>query len=170
MYPQVKDHNTFNVESFDSYVKRWPKSLNNIPKLVVKTWIYRHWSQFQLWIPLHPEKWNYELVSMPNEEVLKIDHINDWPKQFRSWGKDLIHGNHRKTTRLGRYMLEHGTTPEPIIIGKNFGGIQHPSEHKHMKEPLQLIEGHMRTSYLIGMIQAQHENLREHHDVWVATP
>ena len=136
MYPEVINYGSTDSESFNDYYQRWPKALKNIPKQVVESWIHRHWAQFQDWIPLKPETWSYELCELTNTEVLEISHVNDWPLQLEVWGRDLFRGSHRKTTWLGKYMLEHGTTPVPIIVGKNFGEQSHPVEFgdEKMKE------------------------------------
>ncbi len=171
MFPLVKNYDSLSPELFENYYQKWPQALNHIPKEVVETWIYRHWSDFKDWLPLQPESWGYELCEFTNEQIMEIGHVNNWPLQFRSWGRELLQGQHRKTTWLGKYMLEQGTTPTSIIVGKNFGFFSHPIEcgDQQMKEPYQLIEGHMRLSYLMGMISEGHSNLTEKHKVWVAT-
>ncbi|OBU24700.1 hypothetical protein [Photobacterium aquimaris] len=171
MFPIIQNYDSQSVESFEDYYQKWPQTLNHIPKEVVETWIYRHWSGFQDWLPLQPECWAYELCEFTNEQIMEIGHVDDWPLQLRSWGRELLQGQYRKTTWLGKYMLEKGTTPTPIIIGQNFGSLAHPVEYddENMKEPYQLIEGHMRLSYLMGMIMGHHCNLSKKHKVWVAT-
>jgi hypothetical protein len=171
MYPAVKNYDSLSPELFEEYFKKWPEELNHIPKEVIESWIYRHWSDFQDWIPLQPEKWKYELCEFNNDQILEIDHVGNWLPQLKSWGRELLKGNHRKTTWLGQYMLEYGSTPTPIIIGKNFSEIYHPIEfgEQKMKVPYQLIEGHLRLSYLNGMISEGYSTLMKKHKVWVVT-
>lgn len=68
-------------------------------------------------------------------------------------------------------MLTNGTSPAPILVFENGGHIKHPRgiQGEKMVEPLQLIEGHMRTAYLRGMIHFDYDKLTSHHDVWVAS-
>ncbi|WP_407832171.1 hypothetical protein [Vibrio rotiferianus] len=172
MFPSVSNYDSLSPESFEDYYHRFPRELSHIPKEVVETWIYRHWDDFQGWRELQPETWHFELHEFSCEEILKIGHVGDWSKQLHHWGRELINGERRRNTWLGRYMLESGTTPTSIIVGFNFGQHVHPIEFgdQKMKLPYQLIEGHMRLAYLFGMIKEGHSNLKEEHKVWVATP
>jgi hypothetical protein len=168
--PAPRDWGTFDVEPFDQYRVRWPKKYNNVPDVVIETWIHRHWREFQAWLPLRPLDWNYEPREFTSEEVLSVDHVGDWMQTLTYWGDDLLDGPMRKTTWLGKFMLESGTTPSPIIIAQGAGCWQHPREHgRHMKEPLQLIEGHMRLAYLRALILRQHPSLRPLHQFVLAT-
>lgn len=168
--PAPRDWGTFNVEPFDEYLSRWPKKYINVPIEVVETWIHRHWREFQAWLPLHPLEWKYEIKELTSEEVTTIGHVGDWMKTLMYWGDDLIDGATRKKTWLGRFMLENGTTPSPMIIARNAGAWLHPREHgQRMNEPLQLIEGHMRLAYLQGLIRRPQSVLQPLHRVVVAT-
>jgi hypothetical protein len=168
--PEPDGVGTFDAESFSSYFKRWPIRYAQVPSLVVETWVHRHWRDFQCWLPLHPLDWAYELRQMTFLEVLTIGHVNDWPKTLQYWGDDLIQGRKRRETWLGRTMLSMGTTPTPMIVAANAGLYRHPRERNHpFVEPFQLVEGHMRLAYLQGMIRHKHPQLRELHDVFVAT-
>ncbi len=169
MYPEVINYGEFSQESFANYYKRWPTSLNNIPKCIVEHWIYRHREDFQQWIQLRPHEWKYELKEFSNEEILTISHIYDWIKNLHDEGKEYVSHSKRSETWLAQYMLENGTTPVPIIVGNFFGNIKHPKAHNscNMKEPYQLLEGHSRLGCLFGMIDSRHPNLKTKHKVWV---
>jgi hypothetical protein len=57
-----------------------------------------------------------------------------------------------------------------MIIAQEAGGWLHPREHgRHMQEPLQLIEGHMRLAYLQSLIRRSHSSVRPVHQVVLAT-
>ena len=159
------------IEPLSNYLSSWPAEYSNVPEVVIKTWIYRHWSQFQEWLPLNPLEWQYEPVMFTNDEVMTIRYPADkFAKDLESWGSNLISGQYRKSTRLGKYMLESGTTPVPIIVAKNAGNWVHPREHGLlMCEPLQIIEGHMRMAYLQGMIRFNHTSLKANHEVIMVT-
>lgn len=159
---------TIAAEPFQAYLGRWPTCYTNVPEPVIESWIYRHWYQFQQWLPLHPLMWAYELTTMTNEEIMAISHVKDWPKVLKYWGDDLLDGPSRKNSWLGRYMLENGTTPAPIIVARDAAAWTHPRERVKMIAPNQLVEGHMRLAYLQAMIRRQHENLRDSHAVVVA--
>lgn len=161
-------YDTFEVEPFAEYRVSLPSVFNRVPDLVIETWIYRHWSDFRSWLKLNPLNWRYSLTSLSSEEILKISHVNDWPDTLRYWGDDLLDGNSRKTTWLGRYMLKHGTTPTPMIVAVGAGAIEHPRELGYtMKEPYQIIEGHMRLAYLQGLIRRHHPTIMEAHAVYL---
>ena len=168
--PAPRNWGTFTLEPFGEYRARWPKKYNNVPDEVIETWIYRHWREFQIWLPLRPLDWNYEFKELSSEDVMNIGHVGDWMKTLRYWGDDLIDGSLRKKTWLGKFMLENGTTPSPIIVAKNAGGWIHPLEHaRKMNEPLQLIEGHMRLAYLQALIGRSHSTTKSVHRVALAT-
>lgn len=158
------------VEPLSSYLSSWPAEYSNVPAIVIETWIYRHWSEFQEWLPLNPLEWQYEPATLSNDEIMTVRHPGQFAKTLEFWGSDLISGQNRKSTRLGKYMLESGTTPVPIIVAKNAGGWAHPRKQELlMCEPLQIIEGHMRMAYLQGMIRFNHTSLKASHEVIVVT-
>jgi hypothetical protein len=167
--PAPHQHGTFRQESFSDYIRRWPPHYSHVLEAVIESWIYRHWNDFQAWLPLKPMSWEYAVTSMSNEQILRIGHIDDWPQTLEYWGDDLFDGKFRSNTWLGRYMLESGTTPTPMIVALNAGSYFHPREHKNMCTPYQLIEGHMRLAYLKAMIRREHRNLQTTHMVVVAT-
>jgi len=114
--------------------------------------------------------WNYRQGLIDNDAVMQVGHVRDWMSTLDYWGNDLIDGPSRRETWLGRYMLETGTTPTPIIVATNAGGRKHPREHDaQMVSPMQLIEGHMRLAYLRALIRHQHPNVKQHHEVIFAT-
>ena len=170
-YPPVKNYGDTDAESFEAYYSRWPSTMAAIPKGIVEDWIYRHWTDFEHhWANLRPHLWRYQKVKLSNDEILLIDHVSTWIEELDAEGVEYVSGAHRSTTRLARYMLEHGTSPVPILIAKDSGHMLHPhSASETMKEPLQLIEGHRRLACLRGMIHAKHPMLASHHEVWLAT-
>jgi hypothetical protein len=158
------------VEPFETYFERWPIEYGHVPSGVVETWVYRHWRDFQRWLPLQPLHWAYELEQMTSTDILTIGHVGSWPETLKYWGDDLFEGKSRRATWLGRTMLDIGTTPAPIIVARNAGRYSHPREaNAPFVEPYQLIEGHMRLAYLKGMIRHGHPQLRSYHEVFVAT-
>lgn len=172
MHPIPAPHGwgTNHVESFVDYRQRWPKRYEHIPDCVIETWIHRHWGQFKEWLPLCPLDWTYELHEMSSREILTIGHVANWMSILTGWGNDLLDRDSRKATWLGRFMLEQGTTPAPIIVAQNAGHWPHPRvPDEKMHEPLQLIEGHMRLAYLRALIQRRHSTVKATHSVIIAT-
>jgi hypothetical protein len=169
--PAPRKWGSFDVEPFSSYRLRWPAKYSRVPDTVVENWVHRHWRDFQRWLPLNPLDWEYEIRAMTKEEIMSIRHVGDWMSTLDGWGDDLLDGRIRKTTWLGRYLLENGTTPAPIIVATSAGSVPHPREHGHplMSEPYQLVEGHLRLAYLRGMIRRRYGTLQSWHQVVVAT-
>lgn len=144
-------------EAFETYYKRFPQELSNVPRCVVENWIYRHWQCFQEdWFWLDLSKCSFKKVTYNNDEISNIDHVGDWLNTLDFWGDELFKDKTRQeNTYLGKFMLETGTTPAPIIVAKNAHNIKDPRGSKmNMKVPFQLIEGHMRLAYLRGMIKS----------------
>lgn len=169
--PEVRGYGELNKESFESYYARWPAEFSSVPKCVVENWIYRHWANFQAWLPLRPLEWKYELTEYSNEQIMTIDHFGDWLDTLDYWGSELFRDKMRRDTWLAQYMLRGGTTPVPIMVAVNAGQVCHPRgcETDLMKEPYQLIEGHMRLAYLRGMIRRGYGALKPTHSVWAIT-
>ena len=97
MYPAVKNYDSLSPELFEEYFKKWPEKLNHIPKEVIESWIYRHWSDFQDWIPLQPEKWKYELCEFNNDQILEIDHVEENKEDTHKIKKTPIVKDNNKT-------------------------------------------------------------------------
>lgn len=168
--PEPSNWGEPDVEPFEMYFERWPIEYAHVPSSVVETWIYRHWRDFQCWLPLQPLDWSYELKQLNSSDILTIGHVRRWPETLKFWGDDLFEGKSRRATWLGRTMLATGTTPAPMIVAHDAGRYGHPREaNVPFVEPYQLIEGHMRLAYLQGMIRHGHPQVQPHHDVVVAT-
>ena len=169
--PEPKNWGDWSVEPFSEYRLRWPAQYDHIPNQVIETWIYRHWREFQAWLPLKPLEWDYHRTELENDEILLIGHVGDWGKTLEYWGNDLLDGAFRKDTWLGANMLQHGTTPVPMIIAKNASYWGHPREagSPRMCAPFQIVEGHMRLAYLQAMIRRNHHAVKLKHEVFVAT-
>lgn len=171
IYPPVINYGEAEMESFESYYARWPKSLASIPEKVVQDWIYRHWPLFnQYWSALRPHTWSYTLAQLSSDEIVTIDHVSTWMQELDAEGIEYQDGGLRSETPLAEYMHSNGTFPMPIIVAQNAGHVAHPrGGGELMKTPLQLIEGHSRLACIRNMIQSEHPNLQSHHDVWLVT-
>lgn len=123
--PAPYKRGSFDVESFTEYRRRWPKQYDCVPDLVIETWIYRHWRNFQARLSLRPLEWDYELGFLDDEKVMTLAHVGDWMETLPYWGVDLLDRKTRKGTWLGRYILEQGTTSTPTIVAANAGAWSH---------------------------------------------
>lgn len=156
------------VESFASYYSRWPDEYKNVPADVVEHWIYRHWGDVQCWEDLRPLEWEYLPTIFTNSDVMKISHVDDWPETLKYWGDDLIEKNMRRETWLGKFMLQHGTTPCRMLVCENGGDVEHPRERGwKMTTPYQIVEGHMRLAYLQALIRYGVESSRGSHELYL---
>lgn len=170
--PEVRGYGDFNVEPFEEYIKRWPRELESFPRDLIETWVHRHWLEFgDHWMVNGALKWSYELRTFSNDDVLRILTFENMLKTMDYWGDELFRNRLRRETWLAKFMLEHGTTPSPILVFEGGANRIHPRglPGEKMLEPFQLIEGHMRTAYLRGMIRHSHPMLKSAHQVWVAS-
>lgn len=167
--PEPYQRGDVDQESFADYRSRWPPGLAHIPDAVIESWIYRHWSEFQLWLPLRPFEWAYTTVEMSSDEVLRIDDAQGGQQAFDSWGDDLLRLPNPRKHWLGNYMLSQGTTPIPMIVARDAVKWMHPRGHGvRMAEPLQIVEGHLRLAYMRALIHRSHPALQPTHQVIVA--
>lgn len=168
-YPEVSEDSYGNRESFSQFLAKFPSDLS-IPKDVLEEWIYRHNEDFKsTWEGYYPHTWLYDLKHFNNAQILSIGHAVSMDDLLDR--SENYYRNHKNVTDwAGRYILQYGTFPSPIIVAKNCGHIAYPySGGKMMHEPFQLIEGHRRLSCLISMIKSGNNITQKQHAVWVAT-
>jgi len=168
--PSVKGYGEYEIEPYEEYRKRWPDGFDRFPEDLIEHWVHRHWREFSnYWLPAGALEWDYEIRVFSNRNILEICHYGDWLDTLDYWGEELFKNRIRRETWLAKYMLEHGTTPVPVVVFEKGGAVDHPrSPADKFCEPFQLIEGHMRTAYLRGMIHKKYGGLLPEHDVWVA--
>jgi|TARA_R110000822_G_C15335419_1_gene495146 hypothetical protein len=170
--PEVIGHGSPMVEQFGEYRRRWPPELNAFPECLIESWVYRHWAQFRIeWMPQGALNWHYEKKSFSNDQIMQIAHFESDLRTMDYWGDQLFVNRARRGRWLAKHMLEHGTTPVPILVLRAGANVRHPRafEGERILEPYQIVEGHMRLSYLRGMIRHKYSALKENHDVWFAT-
>lgn len=68
---------------------------------------------------------------------------------------------------LANYMLERGTWNTPIILLSNECGQHKSSNGEKLRQPLHLLEGHRRLSFLTGLRQIG--RALQHHPVWLVS-
>lgn len=156
-------------ESFETYLKKWPKNLSNIPSSIIEQWCYRHNEVFvKSWQSYSPEKWSFRLETFSNKEILKIEHLDGELENWEATGINLLK-KHHASNWLCNYMLTNGTFPEPIIVAMDGGKLKHPKSlpGEFMKEPYQLIEGHRRLGILRAMLHNEELKVMELHKVWL---
>ena len=166
--PAVHGYGTVHQECCSAYLRRWPDALKNFPSCVVENWVHRHWQQFKSnWASRSPQEFTFRLERYTNNEIMCVGHVRDWLTTADHWGEELFTRQFRRESWLGAYMLKEGTTPVPIIVSDNSAGFEHPEGG--VMAPFQLIEGHLRLSYLRGMIHRDHAALRREHLIWVVS-
>ena len=170
--PEVIGYGDYSVEPFSEYLARWPAELNSFPPCLIENWVHRHWPQFRdEWMPQDALNWKYMSFSLSNSEIMQIAHFVSDLRIMDHWGDQLFKDKIRKETWLAKFMLEHGTTPAPILVLEANARVRHPKalEGESILKPFQIIEGHMRLSYIRGMIRHHHPTLKAQHEVWYAT-
>lgn len=164
--PEVKGYGDLEVEPFEEYYARWPAILSNFPTCVIQNWVHRHWQDFHdLWLDRGIEHFIFQQNVFTSPQIMQIGHVGNWLDTMDYWGDELFRNRQRQDTWLAKYMLTHGTSPAPIIVAKDTHDQEHP--RGGAMHPLQLIEGHMRLSYLRGMIRHNHPALQGRHSVWL---
>lgn len=139
--------------------------LPHFPPCVLEQWLHRH-SVHAEWKWLGLKGLVFERACWSSEriysEVKFTDHdrSGEWSQQFRTEPG-------LRDSFLGRFMLEHGTWPAPIIVLKNDFQLRMPNGLK-LSEPFNLLEGNRR----LNCFRAMHEDglpvLLCDHVVWVA--
>lgn len=171
--PSVKGYGNFDVEPFEAYLSRWPReTYPYFPVCLIENWVYRHWQDFSAyWIAAGALEWSYKQLPFTNEEVATICTFKKMMETMKFWGDELFRDRLRQKSWLADYMLREGTTPVPILVFESGANFPHPfgNNGETMCTPYQLIEGHMRTSYLWGMHRESHVALKSKHQVWVAS-
>ena len=155
-------------ETEQAFIERMRSSLlPNLPTNVLSQWLYRH-REHALYSSLgyenllfeeHPEEWYTEDV--PLETCGAFEAI----QSYAAW-----YDQHVETMNyewLCKYMTEHGTWPEPIIMLDNRDGIRLEAEAgSEAGRPYHLLEGHRRLGFFLAL--KRRHALAATHKVWVA--
>ena len=170
--PKRNDPNDFKIESFESYLVRWPDELSHIPEDIIRSWAYEHNDQV---IEFCEETydlstWTFDRVKFSNDEILEIKHFDSEMKHYEHIGSEFLAGR-MVGYGTAEFMLENGTFPVAILVAHNAGEFMHHKsfENEYMIEPYHLIEGNRRLAFLRAMIEKDHELLQKSHDVWLLT-
>lgn len=170
-----------NEVSFSDFCKVIPKELSNFPEDVLKQWVYEHGKGDgdvidALNLIPNLAEWRFELVDMTNADIKRIRHYPYDERLLLPKGEWWLKSGRHSAPAFFDYMLEHGTTPVPIIIAQNASGHNHPiiayryPEHGgSMLDPLHLLEGNRRFALLRAMINNDVASLQDKHLVWVVT-
>jgi hypothetical protein len=163
---RVRGFGGFDHESFEDFLGRWPSQLANFPEDVIREWVWRHSDDFyRLWSDRGIERFAFERRAYDAEAVLGIGRHESWD-DLAERGLDPNHPAPLDFW-LGRYMIEHGTFPTPIIVAVNSDGLVHPRNLP--MRPNHIIEGHRRLGMLRGLIGLGYQGLRPTHAVWELT-
>lgn len=161
-------------ESFEAYRHRWPTELDHFPDCVIRQWPYEVDEVAQALGEIEDlSEWTFERVHFSNDQIMTIRHyLYDEKLMFGKAEKWFGPGRHHAPAFLD-FMKERGTYPVPIIVAVDAEDRVHPylayhrGETELMCAPYHLIEGNRRWALLRQMIQAQHPNLLEQHQVWL---
>lgn len=168
--PKHNDPSDFEIESFESYVDRWPAELDHVPLDVIKSWAYDHNEQvLEFTDELYDlTKWSFELIEFSNDKILEIMNFGSEMKHYDHIGNKFF-ANRMHGYDTAEFMQENGTFPVPIIVAHNAGKFLHHKsfDNEFMLEPYHLLEGNRRLAFLRAMIQRKHEKLQEIHKVWL---
>lgn len=158
-----------------------PEELSNFPEDVLRQWVYEHGKGDgdvvdALNLIPNLSKWFFQLVEMPNADINSIKHYPYDEKRLLDKGEWWLKTGRHNAPAFCDYMLEHGTTPVPLIVAQNASDHNHPIiEYRYperegpMLEPFHLLEGNRRFALLRAMINNGTASLKDQHLVWIVT-
>ncbi|WCE32072.1 hypothetical protein [Vibrio sp. SCSIO 43137] len=167
--------------SFEEFCELMPEELRNFPEDVLKQWVYEHGKGDgdvidALNLIPNLSQWDFQLVDLSNGEIEIIKHYPYDEKRLLEKGEWWLRSGRNNAPAFCDFMLEHGTTPVPIIVAQNASDQNHPilefryPEHEGpMLEPFHLLEGNRRFAFLRAMINSAETTLKDKHAVWVVT-
>lgn len=158
----------FNSESLPDYLSRVRPLVPRYPDCVLEQWLHRHWTCVR-------SQWAW--LGLPGlqfrEETWPVERINTLPysnkKNIDGWTEQFKTDPRFQSSYLGKYMLENGTWPAPIIVILNELGLKMPNGFP-LSSPYDLLEGHHRLAYLRAMHESGVASLQGTHDIWIAEP
>lgn len=167
--------------SFSDFCHKVPEELSNFPEDVLRQWVYEHGKgdgdviDALNRIP-NLSKWTFDLVDISNADIESIKHYPYDEKRLLGKGEWWLKSGRHNAPEFCDYMLEHGTTPVPLIVAQNASYHNHPiiefryPEHEGpMLEPFHLLEGSRRYALLRAMINNDVDSLQDKHLIWVVT-
>lgn len=127
-------------KDFNTWYRRVREIIPNVPEVIAKEWVHRHWGQSAFsFLPLL--KMRFAEHSWATQAFAAVSYGR------RAAGKPRLY-ELPSASWLSSYMIERGTWPVPIIVLDNArSGIDGLGE-------LQLLEGHRRYSYLHRLVEA----------------
>ncbi|WP_218353350.1 hypothetical protein [Alteromonas lipotrueiana] len=157
-------------EAKEQFIQRVNSVLPNFPDEVISQWVFRHNADFiKKFTHLNIEDWTFNLTEMSTEEIEKIELFKVTKARCLEAGKNILTNPDAKESFLGKYMLEFGTFPSPIVVFKDFYD-QNDFTGESFLLPLHLAEGHRRWSFLMTMaaFRLKHfTNLQDNHKVYL---
>lgn len=123
---RIKDN-----EEENDYINRIGVLFNNFPQDVIKEWLHRHNKPFMEKFSHHElTEWVFTLRNITEVEFMKIDLFSSAKEGFLNIGGKLRGYPENKETEPGKFMIEHGTFPSPIIVFEDFSDfVDHTGEH-----------------------------------------
>lgn len=158
------DYGDLDGEEFEPYFNRVSSIAPNIPKTVLFDWFYRHFDSVDYrYSSLNFEKMEFIKEEWSTEDVYRLINT-DKNHDLDELGFHL----YEQTSNTQRYVIEHRTWPDPIIVLENKEG-QHSTYDGVLGKPFHLLEGHLRMSYFRRLYKEERDTLPKSHFIWKVT-
>lgn len=158
------------VEPLDAYLPRARQLLPNFPEDVIGQWLYDHYVD-----AVHQYGWlgfpalTFERACWPSSEILA--QVRSWPEDdlTASWTIQLRTDQTFQRSRLGAYMIAHGTWPVPILALANEAATLALPNGVRLGAPYHLLEGHHRLGYLRALVDDERWRAAPRHELWLVS-
>jgi hypothetical protein len=149
------------VEPFGEWWPRVREQLPHVPEDVAEHWVHRNFNDTPYaFLPL--DRLRFERQPWSTDQLNAVRFGSHWGNR-PDLGK--LDGAEERNDPLACMMIEAGTWPAPVLVLDNRDG-----QKETGGEPMSrwhLIEGHLRLTYLRGLLRRGIANPQ--HDVWVVT-
>lgn len=149
------DHLDENDETFEAYAWRIQKSFPNIPKDVLKQWMFLHIYNPHMidnygWINFG--KVIFSEVDWSHEQIIQIQIYSKFSPYVQERSKTETFSGFMCVQEDKEFWKNQGTWRVPIIVLKteNLSAVPKYSE---LKKPYQLVEGHSRLGYYLAFFR-----------------
>ena len=163
-YQPLMDDKMNIVEEDSAYAKRMQGTfLPGWLDEVLREWLYRHNNSIEKYAFLEFERFLFtpvvlRLDQIPGREAFDDETFCDNFCNIEERAKD-------PHDWLAQYMLREGTWNTPIILLDNCSGQHRFPDGKPLKNPIHLLEGHRRLSFLNGLKRIG--KVKSKHKVWI---
>ena len=167
LYEPYADASGRAIESPEVFVKRMRSTvLPSWPEEVLREWLYRHRGFLFRYAHLAFPRFRFSRETWPLDRVPGREAFREG--EFCDSFSNVEERATNPYDWLALFMLERGTWNTPIVVLSNERG-EHRDEWDEapLRAPYQLLEGHRRLSFLVGLRRLR--RALPHHEVFVVS-